>query len=208
MSEVLSNDQIAALIEAAKGGQVPTATETTTRRPKRVRDVDFTRPTKFTAEQYADCPREVMPLGYDWNGMNAKINSMQPAGMTNQNIGLAHGWLSLTGGGPYPAPPEEEPGYKYSKVIILMSDGLNTQNRWYSNAAQIDARQKMTCDNVKAAGITLYTVHVNTGGDPMSTLLQQCASSSDKFFHLTTASAMVATFQQIGSNLSNLRIAQ
>ncbi|HEY1370810.1 MAG TPA: FliM/FliN family flagellar motor switch protein [Gaiellaceae bacterium] len=51
MSEVLSNDQIAALIEAAKGGQVPSPSESPTRRPKRVRDVDFTRPTKFTADQ-------------------------------------------------------------------------------------------------------------------------------------------------------------
>lgn len=52
MSEVLSNDQIAALIEAARDGQVPeTSSSGPTRRPKRVRDVDFTRPTKFTQDQ-------------------------------------------------------------------------------------------------------------------------------------------------------------
>ena len=33
----------------------------------------------------------------------------------------------------------------------------------------------MTCNNIKAAGITLYTMQVNTGGDPTSTLLQNCA---------------------------------
>jgi hypothetical protein len=98
--------------------------------------------------------------------------------------------------------------YKYSKVIILLTDGLNTQNRWYTSQSSIDARQQITCNNVKAAGITLYTVQVNTDGDPTSTLLQNCASSSDKFFLLTSANQMVATFQKIGGALSNLRIAK
>ena len=102
--------------------------------------------------------------------------------------------------------------YKYQQVIILLTDGLNTQDRWYGNgsdpSSQVDARQKMTCDNLKAAGITLYTVQVNTGGDPTSTLLQQCASDSSKFFLLTSASQMVSTFSTIGTQLSNLRVAK
>ena len=51
-----------------------------------------------------------------------------------------------------------------------------------------------TCANIKAAGITIYTIQVNTGGDPTSTLLQNCASSSDKFFLLTTASGIANVF--------------
>jgi Flp pilus assembly protein TadG len=164
--------------------------------------------TLFTAEQYDSCPQAIMPLSYDWTGMKALVTAMQPAGNTNQAIGLAHGWMSLVGGGPYPVPPTMDPNYKYQQIIILMSDGLNTQDRWYSDAASIDARQQMTCTNVKAAGITMYTIHVNTDGDPMSTLLKNCASSPDKFWMLTTASQLVGVFQKIGTNLSNLRIAQ
>jgi hypothetical protein len=65
-----------------------------------------------------------------------------------------------------------------------------------------------TCSNIKAAGITIYTVQVNTGGDPTSTLLQTCASTSDKFFLLTSANQIITTFQKIGTALSQLRIAQ
>jgi Flp pilus assembly protein TadG len=162
----------------------------------------------FATEQYDQCPAAIKPLSYDWTGLNNLIDSLSPKGMTNQNIGLVHGWMSLVGGGPYPAPPPEDPNYKYSKIIILMSDGLNTQNRWYNNANQIDGRQKLTCANVKAANITLYTIHVNTDGDPMSTLLKDCASSPDKFWMLTSANALVATFNTIGTQLSNLRIAK
>ncbi|HXF87716.1 MAG TPA: TadE/TadG family type IV pilus assembly protein [Xanthobacteraceae bacterium] len=164
--------------------------------------------TLFAAEQYNSCTPAVMPLNYDWNAMTNLINGLTAAGNTNQGIGLAHGWMSLVGGGPYGTPPAEDPKYKYNKVIILMSDGLNTQNRWYTSASQIDARQKITCDNVKAAGITLYTIHVNTDGDPKSTLLENCASTKDKFWMLTSANQMVETFQQIGTQLSNLRVAK
>jgi hypothetical protein len=66
----------------------------------------------------------------------------------------------------------------------------------------------MTCDNIKAAGIVLYTIQVNTGGDPTSTLLQNCASTSDKFYLLTTASQINTTFNTIGTNLTKLRVAQ
>ncbi len=49
---------------------------------------------------------------------------------------------------------------------------------------------------------------MNTTGDPTSTLLQGCASSSDKFFLLTSADQIVTTFQQIGTELSELRISK
>ena len=170
--------------------------------------------TLFPAQQYSSCSPTVMPLSYDWTAMKNLVDGMYPAGNTNQAIGLAHGWMSLVGGGPYPTPPAEDPKYKYSKVIILLTDGMNTQNRWGSSQASIDARQKITCDNVNAAGITLYTIQVNTDGDPTSTLLQNCAGSpgkypdSSKFFLLTSANQIVSAFQQIGTTLSNLRIAK
>ena len=66
----------------------------------------------------------------------------------------------------------------------------------------------MTCDNVKAAGITVYAIQVNTANDPTSTLLQNCASDPKKFFLLKTASQIVSVFQQIGADLSQLRLAQ
>lgn len=46
-----------------------------------------------------------------------------------------------------------------------------------------------------------------TDGDPTSTFLQNCASDSSKFFLLTSSSQIVTTFQAIGTNLTQLRIA-
>ena len=97
----------------------------------------------YAADQYGNCSPAVMPLSYDWTAMKTLVDSMYPDGNTNQAIGLAHGWMSLVGGGPYPTPPAEDPKYKYSKVIILLTDGLNTQDRWYNsqNPASMPARK-------------------------------------------------------------------
>jgi Flp pilus assembly protein TadG len=159
----------------------------------------------YPAEQYSSCPAQLMGLSYDWTALTNKINAMQPNGNTNQAIGLQMGWQTLTAA-PFTVPPMD-PNYKYNQVIILLTDGLNTQDRWYTTQSSIDTRQQKTCDNIKAAGITLYTLQVNTGGDPTSTLLQNCASDSSKFFLLTSSTEIVATFNQIGTALSRLRLA-
>lgn len=149
----------------------------------------------------------IMPLSYDWTAIKAKIDAMEPTGMTNQGIGMAWAWMSLTQSAPLNA-PAKDPTYTYKDAIILLSDGLNTQNRWYTDAAQIDARQRILCDNAKNAGITIYTIQVNTGGDPTSSVLQYCASGPQNFFMVTAASQTAAVFSSIGTSLSKLRVSK
>ena len=178
--------------------------------------VTATPATLFPAEQYsAYCPTPMMALSYSWTALSSKIDAMQPNGGTNQAIGLQWGYQSLTAA-PFTIPPMD-PNYKYQQAIVLLTDGLNTQDRWYGDgstpSSQVDARQQILCDNINAAGITMYTVQVNTDGDPTSTLLQNCAGSPgkypdpSKFFLLTSSSQIVTTFNQIGTALSNLRVA-
>lgn len=173
--------------------------------------------TLFPAEQYSYCPLQMMGLSYDWTSMNSLVDQMYPNGSTNQPIGLVWAWQSLVGGGGLTVPPKDS-NYTYQEIIILMSDGLNTQDRWYGNgyntSTAVDNRMVQTgngsgtCANIKAAGITIYTVHVNTNGDPMSTLLKSCASSTDKFWMITSANELTTVFNTIGTNLTQLRVAK
>jgi hypothetical protein len=129
---------------------------------------------------------------------------MQPNGNTNVTIGLVWAWQTLIAGGPFAAPTEEA-NYQYKKVIILLTDGENTQNRFTSNQADIDARTKLACDNAKAEGITIYTVLVMEG---TQSLLQGCASEVNKYFFLSSATGLVTAFNQIGTDLTNLRVSK
>jgi Flp pilus assembly protein TadG len=175
--------------------------------------------TKYPAEQNAYCSPAVTGLNYDWTTMKSSVNSLYPLGATNQPIGLVWGWQSLVGGGPFTSPAKTA-GYSYQEAIILMSDGLNTLDRWYGNGSAtstaVDKRMydstsggAGTCANIKATGVTIYTIHVNTDGSPTSTLLKNCASDPDsKFWMITSASQLVTVFNQIGTNLSQLRLAK
>lgn len=162
--------------------------------------------TLYPAEQYDSCPASTMPLSNDWTSLSGKIEAMQPAGNTNQAVGLQLGWQTLTAA-PFSVPAFDG-NYEYSQVIILLTDGMNTEDRWYTSQSSIDKRQQKTCDNIKAAGITVYAVQVNTGSDPTSTLLQNCASSASKFFLLKSGDQIISTFNQIGTALSQLRLSQ
>lgn len=178
--------------------------------------------TLFPARNDTYCPTEAMGLSYDWTSMTTVVNGLTPNGGTNQPVGLVTGWHSLAGIGPFTAPAKDA-NYTYSEVIILMSDGLNTWDRWYgtgsSTNTSVDARMYNssgagTCANIKTAGITLYTIQVNTGGDATSTLLQNCAGGPDKFndtskfYMVTTASGLGTVFNTIGTNLTQLRVAK
>jgi hypothetical protein len=170
----------------------------------------------------------MMELSYNWSAMKALVDSLGTNGSTNQPIGLVWGWQSLVGGGPFTAPAKAS-GYDYIDAIILLSDGLNTQNRWDGDGSHtstaVDARMRDssgngTCANINAADINLYTIQVNTGGDPTSTLLKNCGGTTPsntsprkfpdpaKFFLLTSADQIITTFDKIGTELTKLRIAQ
>ena len=158
--------------------------------------------TMFPAHNGASCPADLMPLSYDWAALHGKIDQMVATGTTNQTIGLAWGWQALTPGAPLNAPPASA---DVRQVVVLLTDGMNTENRWSTNQPEIDARTLAACNNIKATGIDLYTLLVMSGN---SSILQSCATKPSMYFSLTQANEIVTAFNQIGTHLSKLRIAK
>jgi Flp pilus assembly protein TadG len=163
--------------------------------------------TYFQPHQASNCPVSVLPLTNDWTALNAKVDAMTPVGATNVTIGLAWGWHMLTLNDPFTqaAAPKED----LDKVIILLTDGENTRNRWNGDGstpcASCDERTKLACANVKAENIKLYTVRVIDGN---ATLLKNCATRPDMYFDVQNASQLNAVFTRIAENLASLRIAK
>ena len=112
-----------------------------------------------------------MPLSYDWTAIKATINAMQPTGGTNQPIGIAWAWHSLQQTVPLNAPAEDS-NYTYKKALIVLSDGLNTEDRWPANGngntqygGAIDTIQQ-TCAEQRIKdqrAIVVYAIQLNTG---------------------------------------------
>lgn len=183
------------------------------------KDVPTTTATKFSADDYQQCPAPILPMtplysATDVLTVKTKIDSLIAQGGTNQPIGMHWGWMSLQQTLPLSA-PAKDPNYIYTDAIILLSDGLNTIDRWYGNGSnpspQVDARQQILCDNIKNAAVNgktlIYTIQVNTSGDPESAILKSCGDTGS-FYATTTTSGISSAFAAIGASLSKLRLAK
>jgi Flp pilus assembly protein TadG len=158
--------------------------------------------TKYRANQATACPASMMTLSYDWTALNSKIDAMTPTGNTNVTIGLQMAWQTLSPVAPFSAPA---PAPDLDKVLIVLTDGTNTQNRWTSSSTAIDARTQKACDNAKADNIRIYTIRVIDGN---ATLLKGCASKPDMYYEVQQAAQLNSVFGSIAQNLANLRIAK
>ncbi len=145
----------------------------------------------------------LMPLNENWTALHSKIDAMTAAGSTNTTIGLVWGWHALTGF--LPLTEAEAPKPDLDKVIILLTDGENTRNRWTTRTSSIDARTQAACANIKAANIKIYTVRVIDGN---AALLKNCATRPDMYYDVQQASQLYGVFTSIAQNLANLRVSQ
>ncbi len=135
--------------------------------------------------------------------LNEKIDEMQPAGNTNTTIGLVWGWHALTPNSPFTQ--GSAPAPDLDKVIVMLTDGQNTQNRWWTTQSYIDGRMEKACANAKAANIRIYTVRVINGN---ADLLRTCATNPTMYFDVQQASELNTVFSAIAQNLANLRISK
>ncbi len=170
--------------------------------------------TQFPAENPSSClSATVQGLSTDWSTLKTQIANMASSGATNQTIGVSHGFQMLTTGAPYGTGTLPD---GTTKVMILFSDGLNTQNRWWGNGSSegttetgyIDARMKATCTAAKSAGIVIYAIYVHIGTNGSSAALQDCASGADKYYDLTSGAQIKEAFKDIAQKITNLRVSQ
>lgn len=158
--------------------------------------------TKFRAHQASNCPTAMVPLSSDWSALHTKVDAMQPSGNTNVTIGMAWAWQTLSPVAPMSAPSA---AIDLDKVIVLLTDGQNTQNRFTNSTSSIDSRTEKVCTNAKADNIKVYTVRVIDGN---ATLLRNCATKPEWFYDVDEAAQLNSVFSSIAQNLANLRIAK
>lgn len=161
------------------------------------------------------CPEQMIALtdvqsssGYDQ--LSGEVTGMVAGGATDQPVGLEMGWMTLTNSGPFS--PGSMPDAT-TPIVIIVSDGLNTQDRWTGDGSDedsgTDAREALVCSNMKSAGITIYTVYVDLNGTQgNSAPLQNCASSAADYFDLTTSGQIITTLNAITAQIIQLHVSK
>jgi hypothetical protein len=125
---------------------------------------------------------------------------------------------------------------KTTKVLVLLSDGRNqivandeitesdytsfgyladgrmgTTNNYLTAEKNVDVKVSRTCDAVKETGIRVYTILFQVDFEKTKDLFRDCASVDEKtgkplYYYVPDASALETAFQDIGKDLSTLRI--
>ena len=177
----------------------------------------------------------IIPLTNDFDALRAGVDRMVAYGATNVPLGAMWGWHTLSPHNPFgDGSAYDTPGLK--KIIIIMTDGENNLNAnwnvyggvgfiWQNRlgitsgtAADIRARlderldsatpgTEDLCGNMKDKAIEVYTIAVEVDTAAQA-LLQRCATSSDHYFPVDSASGIVDAFEQIADAIERLRISR
>ena len=146
----------------------------------------------------------MQPLTSDFVALRNSVDSMVASGNTNVTIGLNWAHMALTPDGPLPgALPFNTKDV--IKIVILLTDGENTQNRWTSKTNDIDKQTEKACDEVKASGVRVYSIRVIDGN---ASLLKKCATSKSHFFEVRDADELEPVFKSLAKEISAVRIAK
>ena len=161
-------------------------------------------------QRSSSCPESsVMPLSDDDEELVGHINAMKADGMTAGHLGIAWAWYLLAPEWdrlwPEESAPKEYNDPEYTKVAILMTDG-QFNNFYEPDNGNAEAQARKLCDNMRASGITIYTVGFQVPKEALP-ILEYCASSPSHFFDAKDGSQLRQTFQTIAKRLSGLRLA-
>ncbi|MDD9925985.1 MAG: pilus assembly protein TadG-related protein [Rhodospirillaceae bacterium] len=180
------------------------------------------------------CPTPITPLTNDKTVLDSAVGAMEAwcRGGTFSNVGMAWGWRVLSPEEPYSEGlPYATPGF--DKVAILMTDGVNgyfkkpgspftsdysayerlsegnlgTTNK---SAAKTELNNRLTevCNNMKAAGIIIYTITFSLNNETTKTIYRNCATDTSKYFDSGNGPALQQAFQDIAEELINLRVSK
>ena len=171
----------------------------------------------------------VQPLTSDKSLLKRRIDKLAIGGGTAGHLGTAWAWYMLSPNWGYLWPTANQPkpygADKLVKYAIVMTDG--EYNTMYCNGAQAKnsnspdincnatngqsyTQARTLCTNMKAKGITVYTVGFALGGSGSTSYqtLKQCASSPDKFFNAEDGAELRLSFRAIALEVAKLSLSQ
>ena len=146
--------------------------------------------------------RPIHPLTNNLGSLKAAVQQLTPSGNTNVTIGMQWGMEVFSPSAPFTT---AQTGGNVRKVMVVLTDGFNTQNRWWGSdkKTMIDARTKLACQNAKVQGIELFAI--NLVGDDEA-LLKSCADDEDHYFAIQSATELTDTFRSIAASVKRIRL--
>jgi Flp pilus assembly protein TadG len=154
--------------------------------------------------------RTVSPLWRGlWNGSAATLPlDYDTPFMDKVVIMLTDGQNRWSGGDSWGDAPNFPEGGHYTPFERTDPDFGNPGVTMTSATNELNGRLENTCTSMKAQGIIIYSITFQVSDIDTQRLYERCASSLDHFFNSPSNADLQVAFEQIGSELSELRLAQ
>jgi hypothetical protein len=97
---------------------------------------------------------------------------------------------------------------QYTGYGYLSEGRLSGATNQFVAQQRLNERLLTVCNNIKDAGVIVYTIVFQLRDQPTQALFEACASDRKKFFNSPSAENLRTAFRAIGAELSNLRISR
>lgn len=170
---------------------------------------------KYPGIMDVGCPAPLTDLTDSKSTLNGQIDAMVANNETYIPAGLLWGWNMLDSAEPLTGAKSkaEMTALKGIKSLVLMTDGDNTLSATYprhdgNDAAAADAKTAQLCENIKAEGISVYTVGFKVTKPSSVNMLTACASNTTQAYTAADDTALAAAFSEIAATLAQMRVAK
>jgi Flp pilus assembly protein TadG len=195
----------------------------------RTNDLDTSVKVPGYVDRYSSCLSPIQPLGTSKSKLKEAIDSM----VINQGsfrpetyipLGLIWGLHTLSSDAPFTeGAPYSLDNKAPRKVVVLMSDGYNTQalkingapiNPIYLTYSPTEQRQKLDetnsdmlkiCDYIKSKNIEIFTIAFMVDNANATTLMKKCSSDPQSHhFDAANSSKLNEAFRSIAKNVARV----
>ncbi len=173
----------------------------------------------YTSNGKCQPTSELMPLSDDQSALEKAIDDFKATGYTAGHIGTAWAWYTLSPNWKTVWPKDSRPDdYSSSrKFAVLMTDGeYNTEyengimTRHVSGSSSpngtSDEQADKLCENMKTAGITVYTIGFALNSGKAKSTMKECATSEEHYFEAADGDKLREAFREIAFQIAKLRI--
>lgn len=166
------------------------------------------------------CLTEILPLTKNENTVRNAIKAMTTDYDTYIPAGVIWGLNLLSPTEPLTEGAAYDPfNKKPRKVMVLMTDGLNTIRVKMSDGSyqaasaggqrrQVNEDTKTACDNAKAQEIEIYSVAFKVDDADAKAMLLDCATDPDHYYDASDPDKLLAAFAGIAESLRQVRLAR
>ena len=172
-----------------------------------------------TRNNYCSDDRNMMlPMTNNMDIVAATVNAMVPHSQTYIPGGLIWGWRTLQPEAPLTeiaqAPSDSQ------KVMIVMTDGANSNSLgnpvpWsdglFHDESDVVAANTLTselCEDIKNDDVEIYTIALEVIDAATVTMMKNCATSVSHFYDVSNASGLSKVFEDISTELADLRLSK